>query len=224
MAPLFDAPPIIPSLPKTDGKKQTPWKSARLFSAKKICKCCGNIFRPWIKKNPDGTIKSHMKESLWIKQKYCSISCSKKAENAMWLPETKQKVSQSMKEKGHRPSQRGGNGKLTLPQIQLLKALGPDWQAEYVFVTARPRPKGIPKNIKIDLANPEMKIAIELDGRSHALEKIRKSDKKQIQQLLHKGWSVLRLSNAKALSLCSTCKSRTTLLTTLREYLHITAI
>lgn len=80
----------------------------------------------------------------------------------------------------------------------------------------------MPKNIKLDIANPNLKIAIEIDGNSHAMIRKRKADKKKVEFLLRKGWSVLHLSNAKSLWLCSTCKSKDTLLTTLMMYLHIT--
>jgi len=174
--------------------------------------------------NPDGTIHSCFQESLWKKQRFCSISCAKKVENPMWVPGVKEKVSQTLKAIGHAPRTRGGNGHLTEPQIQLLKRLGKGWHPEYVVVTDRPRPKGMPKNIKIDIANPNLKIAIELDGNSHATIKHRKADKKQMEFLLRKGWSVLRISNAKALWLCSTYKSKDILLTTLAEFLHTTVI
>jgi len=98
-----------------------------------------------------------------------------------------------------------------------------DWYPEYVVVTDRPWPKGMPKNIKLDIANPHLQIAIEIDGNSHATISRRKADKRQMEFLLRKGWSVLRLSNAKALQLCSIYKSKDTLLTTLMGYLHITA-
>ena len=113
---------------------------------------------------------------------------------------------------------------MTEPQQLLLSRLEEGWYPEYVVVTERPRPKGMPKNIKIDIANPNLKIAIEIDGNSHVTINSRKTDKKHMQFLLRKGWSVLRLSNVKALWLCSICKSKAILLTTLMEYLHITAI
>jgi hypothetical protein len=136
---------------------------------------------------------------------------------------TRNKVSMTHKTHGIKPRFRGGNGKLTLPQIKMLDILGPDWNAEHVIVTQRPRPRGVAKNYKIDVANPALKIAIELDGRTHAMHKIREADQKQTQYLLSIGWCVLRLSNATGVYLCTICKSKDILLTTLMEYLHTNA-
>lgn len=200
-----------------------PWRSQRIQMAHKQCLCCGNTFRPRFTVAPDGTIQHAMKEYLWKRQRFCSISCAKKVENPMWIPQVKEKVCQTLKASGHGPVLRGGNGHLTEPQQLLLKRLKKDWYPEYVVVTDRPRPKGMPKNIKLDIANPHLQIAIEIDGNSHATISRRKADKRQMEFLLRKGWSVLRLSNAKALQLCSIYKSKDTLLTTLMGYLHITA-
>ena len=142
----------------------------------------------------------------------------------MWDTHVKEKVSQTLKAVGHGPIIRRGNGYLTEPQQRLLNRLEEEWYPEYVVVTDRPRPKGMPQNIKLDIANPNLKIAIEIDGHSHATINRRNADKKQIEFLLRRGWCVLRLSNAKALWLCSTCKSKDILLTMLAGYLHITVI
>jgi len=68
-----------------------------------------------------------------------------------------------------------------------------------------------------------LRVRIELDGPSHGAPGNRRADQRQMAFLLRNGWRVLRISNAKALSLCSTCRSADTLLTTLMEFLHTTA-
>lgn len=202
--------------------KPSSWRSVRIHSAKKWRECCGREFRPWIKLDATGKMISYLHEHLWRKQRFCSISCAKKAENAMWIPGVRARVSQTLKQRGHAPVARGGNGKLTMPQIRLLTILGPPWCPELVVSTGRPRPFGLPKNVKIDLAHPQKKITIELDGPSHQSPRKREADKRKVSYLLRNGWCVLRLSNAKALWLCSICKSQDTLLTMLAEYLHTT--
>lgn len=211
------------------GRPQTesspgPWKSVRIFTASKTCECCGTIFRPWIKRDNTGGVVSYMKEKEWKRQRFCSISCSKKAENAMWIPSVREKVRQTHQRRGVQPQVRGGNGQLTKPQKQLLEKLGRGWVAEYVVTTDRPRPKRMPNNYKLDLANPSQKIAIELDGISHTTINRREQDKRETAFLLSRGWRVLRISNAKAQFLCSTCKSQDTLRTMLMAFLHTTAI
>ncbi|WP_390621736.1 DUF559 domain-containing protein [Roseiconus nitratireducens] len=104
----------------------------------------------------------------------------------------------------------------------LQHALGADWLPEYPVPTGDDNQSGLPNHIKIDLANPELRLAIELDGRSHGGRTNRRRDRRKTRFLLRCGWSVLRLSNAKAQSLCTTCKSADTLRTTLMEFFHIT--
>lgn len=171
-----------------------------------------------------GNVVRSMREKDWRRQRFCSISCAKKVENAMHFPRTRERISRTLKAIGHAPRKRGGNGQLTVPQIQLLEKLGAEWQAELTVPTGPLRPPGTPKNFKIDIAHREKKIAIELDGQSHRTTGIRKADRQKVAFLLRNGWCVLRLSNAKALWLCSTCKSRDTLLTMLAEYLRTTVI
>jgi hypothetical protein len=142
----------------------------------------------------------------------------------MWIPGVRENVRQTHQRRGVQPTFRGGNGQLTRPQEQLLEKLGTGWFAEYVITTDRPRPKGMPKNYKLDIANPSQKIAIELDGVSHGMIARREEDKRETAFLLSRGWRVLRISNVKAQLLCSTCKSRGILRTTLMEFLHTTVI
>jgi len=199
-----------------------PWRSARIHSARKICLCCGGVFRPWIKTDRHGNMVSYQKEGDWKRQRFCSISCAKKVENAMLRPAVREKLSRTLRKIGHAPPCRGGNGKLTAPQKQMLHRLGPGWQAEFAVPTRRPRTKGAPTCIKLDIVNPKLRIGIELDGPSHRTLRGRESDQRQMAFLLRNGWRILRISNAKALCLSSTCKSADTLLTTLLGFLHTT--
>ena len=108
--------------------------------------------------------------------------------------------------------------------LMLLQSLGADWIAEYPISTNSLKEGRLPNHLKIDLANPKLKLAIELDGRSHGLRVNRLKDRKKTHFLLCCGWSVLRLSNAKAQSLCTTSRSADILRTTLMEFFHTTVI
>ncbi len=112
---------------------------------------------------------------------------------------------------------------MTECQMSMLSILGAGWVAEHTIPTGKANHRQLPKHLKIDLAHPELKLAIELDGVTHIQLAVRRADKQKVRFLLCNGWSVLRMSNAKARSLCSTCKSADTLLTTLMEYFHTTA-
>ena len=111
---------------------------------------------------------------------YCSRECSKKycaeisrqcmiatnkkyasermkKNNPMSNPETREKVSQTLKRIGHKPKIQGGNGKpKTEPQILLSKKL--NWDMEYVVKTSQKKNSGFPNHYKLDIANPLLKI------------------------------------------------------------------
>jgi len=108
---------------------------------------------------------------------------------------------------------------LPLPQLALLHALGDGWVAEYAIKTNAGHRNGTyPNCYKADIANPEMMIAIELDGGSHSSLERQGQDQKKVIFLVGLGWSVYRVSNAKALSLYSTFTSVDTLLTSLMGF------
>lgn len=205
----------IPSSPPMAGKKRGNWRTERIFSASKKCAYCGKVFTPWIKRDADGKFISGMQERRWEKQRFCSISCAKKAENPMSDKQSREKMRQTLLRIQHKPIVRGGNGKLLpLPQLALLHALGDGWVAEYVVNTGD-KSRFHPYAYKIDIANPVLKIAIEVDGPSHNTTERRAQDTKKTNLLTSLGWSVYRVSNAKALALYSTYKSPGTLLTSL---------
>ncbi|WP_408605425.1 endonuclease domain-containing protein [Desulfobacula toluolica] len=54
--------------------------------------------------------------------------------------------------------------------------------------------RSLPTCYKLDIANPELKIGVEIDGISHT-GKRRKLDQKKNAHLKSLGWQVLRLSN-----------------------------
>jgi hypothetical protein len=204
----------IQSLQSPAGSPPESWQSVRSLSAKKMCGVCGAEFRPLRWNNSRGTQVTA--ESRWNAQTTCSKSCSKKLLNPMRDMEARQKVRAKHLASGHRPIQRGGNGVLTVPQESLLAILGDGWEAEHSVATGR-RGAGYPTNYKIDIANRIRMIAIEVDGKSHGLAARKAGDAKKTAFLASRGWSVYRVSNTRALSLCSTCTSADTLLTSLME-------
>ena len=69
------------------------------------------------------------------------------------------------------------------------------------------RTGGYPTHYKLDLANPEKRICIEVDGPSHGTFLARERDARKTSLLEESGWSVYRVSNERALALFSTCTS-----------------
>lgn len=101
--------------------------------------------------------------------------------------------------KGGQIKQRGGNGQgLTVPQQIMLDALGSNWIAEYAIPTKVLRGNGYPPNYKVDIANLQFKIAVELDGQSHRCQIRKKQDNKKDSFLSGLGWRVIRIPNKEA--------------------------
>src|ERR1700722_6522837 len=91
--------------------------------------------------------------------------------------------------------ERGGNGKLTVPQRLIAAALG--WPTEVVITTGHsPRDgSGYPTCYKVDIGNPVLKLAVEVDGPAHRSKNAVVIDEKKERKLATLGWRVLRFTN-----------------------------
>jgi hypothetical protein len=95
---------------------------------------------------------------------------------------------------------RGGNGKLTPAQVLLSECLG--WQMEYPISLGK-RTREYPTCYKVDVAFPEKKIAIEIDGKGHLMKLNMEKDLKKTQKLKELGWKVLRFTNLEIMTTLS---------------------
>lgn len=148
--------------------------------------------------------------------------------NPIRRPEVRAKLSASMKAAGIKPKVLGGNGRaMPAPQAMLLAALGEAWVAEFVVPTGWPPPPKHPTHFKIDLAHPEMMIAVEVDGSSHHTPLGRERDRRKEAFLRQCGWQVFRFSNQAVMEntadcvqavLSSTSKLRNTTTTSPKEH------
>jgi len=111
-------------------------------------------------------------------------------------PKTQRKAQVVLRAQGY-PTLNGGNGRpLPIPQRLLAQRLG--WATEYVVPTRGANAK-LPNCLKIDIAEPALKIAIEVDGRSHECVTVKAKDQKKDQFLTEQGWQVLRFWNHEVL-------------------------
>jgi hypothetical protein len=219
---------IIHSLPCMDGDAHKIYNPAiTLWRQRRQCAWCGIIFHPalggkwrrfcgkscsakWRMNTPEHKAKVHtpevaakrgLKKSAWLRSN--DPKAKKEMEritnlNPMGMPGVREKVSLKLRAMGHRPSAPGGNGTgLTVPQQILLDALGNGWIAEYSLSLGQ-RTRGYPTAYKLDLANPERKINIEVDGGSHYSRKT--EDQKRDAKITSLGWIVLRFWNKDILS------------------------
>ena len=175
------------------------------------CSECGKVF-----------VASKRQRDQWQRsgRAYCSQDCSKTAtirmssermartnrkyasermirNNPMTDPLARVKMSETLRRIGHRPSIRGGNGHgPTEPQFNLSKAL--NWPMEVIVKTGHWNRDGAgyPSHYKLDIANVELRIGIEIDGGSHKAIARQAQDAKKDALLRGLGWTVLRFSNA----------------------------
>lgn len=87
---------------------------------------------------------------------------------------------------------RGGKGQGPSPrEVRLATALG--MSVHVVIRTGKPSP--FPKHYTIDCACHLRKIAIEIDGPSHRVLHVQKSDRRKTRFLRSIGWHVFRVTN-----------------------------
>lgn len=92
---------------------------------------------------------------------------------------------------------RGGNGQLTPQQekiYEILQSKTGGWKNELSIRTRQPRPP-YPYKYTVDIGNRILKIAVEIDGPGHRIQKKREKDEKKEKVLLALGWTVLRFTN-----------------------------
>jgi len=132
------------------------------------------------------------------------LSRRMKDHNPMADLKVKERARQTLLRIGHKPPVQGGNGKgPTVPQKLLANVLG--WPMEVAIPTHKRRGCGYPTAYKVDVGNPSMKIAIEVDGRSHGLLTRQEQDRKKDAFLRGRGWTVLRFKNRRVLDDLEAC-------------------
>lgn len=118
-----------------------------------------------------------------------------KANNPSKRPEVQAKISKA--KSGRTFLSRGGNSQITTPQRMLAEALLAVEYMEYAIPTKPVKGQfpSLPTSYKVDVALPRIKLAIEVDGKSHKNPKWQFLDKRKTEVLQALGWSVLRFWN-----------------------------
>jgi very-short-patch-repair endonuclease len=126
-----------------------------------------------------------------------------RAHNPMMDEATRTKMSMTLKEIGHGPKRRGGNGRgPTVPQAELARLTG--LAIEHAIQTKVPRGQGYPTCYKVDLADVDLCLAVEIDGATHS-GKQKAIDAKKDAFLASCGWTVLRFSNEEVMEHSEAC-------------------
>lgn len=145
-----------------------------------------------------------------------------KRHNPMSDVKTKEKMRSTLIEHGVKPMTRGGNGTgLTVSQSLLLASLGCFSPIPEFAISTGRRGNGYPSNYKVDIAIPSLKVAIEVDGKSHTLIERKAQDQKKEALLRSLGWTVLRVSNGEVINHYAECVSR--LVSVLEGIAHVRA-
>ena len=125
------------------------------------------------------------------------------AQNPMHNPETREKVSTTLQAMGHRPPVKGGNGQPEpLPQRMLRERLGPAWKTVRVGLSAEVRARfgTEARHYEVDIANPDRRLGVEVDGVNHRARRVRERDKRKDEILAFLGWKIIRMTNDAILS------------------------
>lgn len=212
-----------------DTGRFTSLRGCELWRKPRNCEYCGQSFvvkcvqaaktrfcgrscsAKWRMRQPEHVAKVHTKEthakigrkvSAWLRTTPKGQAHSRRfaAIKPMTMPGMRARVSATLRRMGHRPPWTGGKGRrLTTPQRLLWTALGPAWEAEYA-VGVKPRRPDMPSCYFIDLACPERKIAIEVDGATHCTQAVKDADARKTAYLQSFGWTVLRFWNKEILA------------------------
>lgn len=139
---------------------------------------------------------------MWADEKYREENRIRMTENnPTWQEGVVEKIIRTAKEGGYDYSHlNGGNGAESKYERMLKDALPEEWQMQYVYVTTpEDRQDGSPNHYKIDLALERVKLAVEVDGRSHELKDRQNQDAKKTRILNRAGWEVLRVKNSEVI-------------------------
>jgi len=175
------------------GKKQ------RSYVVENTCVVCGKVFEWKTKRKTCSEKCRRLKSSQTMsKTNYKYASERQKRNNTMHFPGAREKLKNTLKEMGWKPTVQGGNGKPTpKPVMDMYEQLSKDYETaiELAIPTKQPRGSGYPTCYKVDLAIPEYHLAIEIDGQSHQALERKRQDAKKDAFLDTLDWKVLRFSN-----------------------------
>jgi very-short-patch-repair endonuclease len=124
-------------------------------------------------------------------KKYASERMKKN--NPMFREESLNKMKASMA--GRTFLSRGGNGQLTKQQQKLSELTQLIMEYPISVKNQMSLEKSLPKCYKVDLAHPETKLAVEVDGKTHQLKRWKYLDKRKMAVLKSLGWTILRFTN-----------------------------
>ena len=114
-------------------------------------------------------------------------------------PAIRAKATATSRSQGFPQLNKGNGHPLPVPVLILAQALG--WITEFPVSTGPGgRERGYSTNYKIDIAEPSLKIAVEVDGEGHKASISRRRDALKDAFLESEGWTVVRVTNKEVLA------------------------
>ena len=201
------------SRPEVRAKMRMAWELKRKPKKHRRCGVCRKWFIP--KSSKDQRFCGHSCSAKWRNalphiKKLC-IKVLRKArkmnagrpnlfasirmllDNPAWRPEVAEKIRK--KNLGRKLVARGGNGKLTVAQVKLSKALKLPTEFSIPTMAIAKKFERVPPKYGVDIADEKSKTAIEVDGMAHRTARIKALDLKKTEVLAALGWSVIRFTN-----------------------------
>jgi hypothetical protein len=164
------------SFPLTDTARIYVWRKTGRAACSAECRAelRGRGMREYLKRNPE------YRDIL-------AQRCREVINPLGHTPEARAKAAATRRRNGTYAMLNGGNGRpLPEPQRRLAELLG--WPTEFIVPTGQHVKRGPPSHYKLDIANPAVKVAVEVDG-----------------WLGGAGWIVLRFTNQDVLADTAAC-------------------
>ena len=146
------------------------------------------VNRPKMEKSLEALVISHSNPTPKMKE------WQRSPLNPIYDPAVRRKGEINLRERGFL-NLNGGNGRVaSLPQRLLAARLA--WPMEHVVTTGE---GWRPHHYKIDIAEPTLLVAVEVDGESHRASRIQAADRRKDLWLKDHGWTVHRVTNKEVL-------------------------
>lgn len=168
-----------------------------MIKEKSFCKRCGNEI-PNTKAKYCVECRRKINSETMAKTNAIYASDRMKIKNPMFNDNARIKMVETLKMINHKPLIRGGNGAETPKPVLYVYEKISEYSPKLEFcISTKNNPLFIktPCNYKIDIAIPDLKIAIEVDGESHSTILRKDADKRKTAYLQSVGWTVFRIKN-----------------------------
>lgn len=191
------------------GEMFRPWKRGLGRFCSIACAGRWAASRVRFRMNCKGTCRHCGTKFVGLKsRKFCSVLCQQRF--TVKPCEECGKMFQSTQPSKTRPAKRfcgfscrvkwtnrtvGSKHHLPTPQELAIKETFPKSTLHFRVNTGRRFARNVPHHYEIDVAFPDIRLAVELDGGFHSIKSRQKKDQERTKELNKLGWKVLRFSN-----------------------------